>query len=435
MKAIIVIVLTVSFMLVTNKLTNIHNFKIAKSWEDVKAHQYEQTPGLLRAEKIGLAKEFDVSVPIPGTNMTFEIDEIWYNNQDVYVFFNIDKSFKDIPNIHFTFFSEEVETTYRNGPYTKNVGAQDGIFYKNRYYNRLVVTPIYDDKQELVSEVKSVVIDDLYIQINNKRYSLDPIALKLDYKQENEKRILIDVHEEYFSQLGTIVWKDLMIGTSNNLLNFSFIPKEGYALNTIRATITSNHGEERNIVFIDKLGNNEYAVNFEPFNQYPSEISVQLENITLVDDRSFSFSFNVDDYTTSRTEKKLDDRIKTVQNTDIYLNRLFYDDRGMMFEILLKPKESKKGEFHLVAVTPNTIHADQKGIDKDVLQSLPYIVKATNEKGKIAEYGSRGSGPGERMSMFLERSFIEKSEQVQVEFSQLLNELKVEKEFVFKTEQ
>lgn len=42
---------------------------VADSWEDVKAFQYEKTPGLKRAEKLGLTRHYeDIKIDVPGTN-------------------------------------------------------------------------------------------------------------------------------------------------------------------------------------------------------------------------------------------------------------------------------------------------------------------------------------------------------------------------------
>lgn len=46
--------------------------------------------------------------------------------------------------------------------------------------------------------------------------------------------------------------------------------------------------------------------------------------------------------------------------------------------------------------------------------NIPLLLIAKNENGDIAEYGQRGGGPGERFSMFLDKSFVQGSKRINV---------------------
>ncbi|MFD1738142.1 hypothetical protein ACFSCX_16565 [Bacillus salitolerans] len=441
MNTIVVLVLLVSFVLVTNKLTklNEHDLHEVRNWEDVKSWQYEQTPGLLRAEELGLAKNYDITIPIEGTSKTFELNEIWYNKNTVYIFYSVDYEKNHIPTINFHFGTEVVDSrNYVNRPYSGNVSPDEGVVYKGRYYHRVQVNPIYNEEQEFVEEVEQAFLKEFTVRIDEKTYELEPITVQLDYQLSNEEEVEFALDKEQVVKGHTITWKSMFIGTSHNALGFSFEPLSSYVLSGVQARVETDHGEERTIYTMNSLGDKHYSLSFDPFNVYPTAITIKTENIHLTDDQRFSFEFNVEDFTIETTDKKVHTLLETIQETDIFLERLFYDDRGVMFELLLKPTPTNDGNQYLVATTPTVYGEYEHRLgeaktpkEEERLKAIPYIMHVTNEKGEIASYGSRGSGPEERMGLFLDRAFIEKSKTIRVEVSHLLHEIKVHENVEF----
>ncbi|GIO12616.1 hypothetical protein J19TS2_21710 [Cohnella xylanilytica] len=56
----------------------------ADRWEQVKAYQYEKTPGLERAEKLGLTRDFDKEIPVPDSSDSVMIHEVWANRANIF---------------------------------------------------------------------------------------------------------------------------------------------------------------------------------------------------------------------------------------------------------------------------------------------------------------------------------------------------------------
>jgi hypothetical protein len=119
---------------------------------------------------------------------------------------------------------------------------------------------------------------------------------------------------------------------------------------------------------------------------------------------------------------KLDQYLATIRNSKVYLEKLIYDERGLAFQ--LKYEETKKDKPYERLVVHNPPSFRRETLDSnDQLAILPNLVEVRNEKGEEADYGQRGSGPEERISLFLGKEFSERSETIMVNVNNLTYEL------------
>ncbi|MBB6451703.1 uncharacterized protein YpmB [Salirhabdus euzebyi] len=191
----IIIVFFILFVLIYFEDTNKSFFNQTQldevsSWEEVKEYQYENTPGLKRAEKLGLAKTFDyLTYEIPGTEKEISIDEVWYSDQQVYLFYSydIDESMiedmesnqeRQSQTVQFAPTISESNDVINHGIYTGNWPNDTGVIYDGKLYQRLIFSPFFDNSVEhhLVERIPEFVLKNFRIHIEGETRGIGDIT-------------------------------------------------------------------------------------------------------------------------------------------------------------------------------------------------------------------------------------------------------------------
>ncbi len=404
----------------------------ANSWEQVKAYQYEKTPGLERAEKLGLTRGFDKKIPIPGTSDDLIVHEVWPNREHIYFFYSV--STKSMPAegkapvLSFNAKNEQANPS-EHPVYTLNWAPQEGVYYKGRWYGRLATDAYRNDNTKL-DEWKEVELTNLSVRRGDlDTIALPAVSLPVEYRASDEIVETYPIGQSYGDADRKLEVDRLEVGTSENRLFFRFSAPNGDRSKPMNVSVRlrTDQGETREARIVENFS----MVGFEPFNKRPGRIAVEWDSVRYMD-RDLGFEFTLDgakikeDIGKRQGMVRIDssERIDRLLHTDILLNELIYDERGLAFSILYESdKGLKKPYVRLASETPNSIPVEMKEEDRERNSvNLPLIVRVFNAGGEEKNIGQSGSDSGERYDAFIENPFGGEAEELRVSVTNLLVE-------------
>jgi len=402
----------------------------------VDSYYYEKTPGLKRAEKLGLVTEVNKRVEIT-EDASIEIDKIWYNSDDIFIFYNtsLPKETKmterymppRLANLRVKpEISEKFSSQYLT-LYTKNIGSREGIVYNNRFYHRIVAEPIKTQNDEEIKQIDEKVSVDISMKINENRSTVSNVEIPLQYNKESQSVYTTSINQTIENPLVDIQFNRIEIGINKNYLYGEIDSVNNHKIHEIKGKVTTDTGEDFRIFGSNRNDNkpNSFIFETQAFNSEPEEIDIEIQQVSLVGEKSFEFSLDVSDYEqkisngSGKYEKQLHKKIDEIKQTNIFLERLYYDDRGISFGILYEPIDTNQ-KVHLLESTPRTPREGSRGSKLE----LPTEVSAVNSEGIKGEYGQRGVG-GSHFSVFLTNDFVKSSQEVNVTVKNLLYKVAV----------
>jgi hypothetical protein len=135
------------------KIEKVEELTFVDTIEEVKEWQNERTPGLKRAEELGLINHYDVEIPIADTGHSLFIEKIWYSPKAVTIFYSIDlgkegyqlryardseNTIDRIPDLHFLFTTPSVRDQQPNNILDQNgLSPGEGVVFVKRFYNQV----------------------------------------------------------------------------------------------------------------------------------------------------------------------------------------------------------------------------------------------------------------------------------------------------------
>src|SRR5690606_599466 len=442
------------------KYSNTQGRVIAKSLVDVDLYYYTKTPGLKRAEGLGLVTQVNKTIPIT-EDANLHIEKIWYNAENTLVFYYIEMpdlkkklSNPNDPHDLSTFiqyitihedengeFKEEPKVVATGGgPYLKSIHpSYDGVIYENRLYQRAVIENIrsnsdsWEGDVEYVQNLNTKLTSDITVNLLGEVIIINDVELPVHFDFTSDSIIIKTINETNESQYARLTFEKLEIRPEKNLLYGKYELPEGQQFSEINANLVLNGRVIDTIVGYEDVEGDPDSFIFQipAFNELPDEVTFEIDNVHLFGKDSFEFTMDVSDYeqrlaNAESYEKKANEKITEIKDTRVYLERLYYDDRGINFDILYKAKKRKQ-PLRLIPDVPLN-----PSFGYDDYSHLRIFVTAENESGEPGEpedYGQIGSGPGEKYSMFLDRKFIEKSKEVTVTIERLLYSAQIDQSF------
>lgn len=412
---------------------------VADSWEDVKAFQYQKTPGLKRAEKLGLTRHYeDIKIDVPGTNRTLSIDEIWFTKDFSYLFYSI-----DLGEDGFNLTREHIEENFPEliispglvdndqeimlGSSRGRWSITEGIVYQNRLYHQIQFPEFLkrtDEGYERISSMEELILSGAMVRIGDENYELDDIRLPVHFDEHDEIVKTIDLNREVEVMGHTLTWEMLELGTTYNRLYFRFEPVEDRLGNRIKLVMNTDQGEIRDYsagARIEQTEDGSYVIQTHPFNHWPNTIDLELKGVTMVGSDEFSFEVDTEPYKTflnNSTDEvpEINRFLETIKNTDIFLNSTFREEDMGIFISYELPDHADVPYMKLVGGMP--VHSDE--VRDDTFSKIMFHIE--NEKGETPESGSRFADV-ENYGFYIEKEYIENSEKLFVEVSHLYYEI------------
>lgn len=410
------------------------------SWEQVKAYQYEKTPGLERAEKLKLTREFDTAIEFPESTDMLAIHEIWYNLEHIYVFYSVDMKLSaaslpreaDIPYVSFRVKADQ-ESTFENPIFAQNWAPTEGVYYKGRIYGRATTNSIRNDVGEL-EKVERLKLTGVNIRKGDTTVALPDVLLTANFDAAEEKLESIAIKHSHYALGESIELNRLDLGTTINRLYFEYSSSnQSNKFVGAEVVIQTNEGEMRQGIIYSE--DSLLYVAFQPFNRRPKSIELEWQTLKFFNKEN-QIEFKIDatkykDHVREREDshrEEVNRKIGSLQNTNIFLQEIYYDDRGISFQVEYKKDKGLKIPYlHLYPEMPNSIFPGASQEEKTKQKNiLPMLVHVVNERGEEAEIGQRGSGSGGRYSAFIDAAITERSKELNVTVSNLITELVVD---------
>ncbi|WP_258361149.1 hypothetical protein [Moorella sulfitireducens (nom. illeg.)] len=424
-----VVLLFLLVLLTTGCGLNNTGIKQARSLAEVDQYLAAMTPGLTRAQELGLVTPLNIEIPVLEANTAVHLEKIWYNSQEVFLFYSLANYRQDpnqkhgLPYMYLDFGSLETaggEKLLNSPGYTSNFSPQEGIVYRGRYYGRMTYNPLQKVNGEKLPAVDKVVWKQAKLIIGDKSYPLQPVTLTVNYDQsrEIEQSYVINYSQELLGR--KFEAKELLLGVAENRLRFTFsTPKNERVYKVAVGKIVTDKKEEYYINPVVETSNNpnEFWLVFPAFNQIPERITLKIEKLILLGDDELTFSFDLNPYKQYLAADNikiidLNQEVGNVHNTKVFIESVGVRDRGLSMNMLLIPDDN---EALYEALEADRLMDGHKVSNPE----YPNLIYITNERGEVGTIGGVSVGPGNREGVTINPAFIEQSQRLNVKIAKL----------------
>jgi len=434
---IVLVVLFLARCLYINEKKDSPVIKVATEAQ-LQDYLFEKIPGLKRAECAGRVSYPALTFDVPEQDRDIRLEKVWYSNELVYVVYSLGNLVPDETNTTLRWVNDE-DMDVMN--YTKDMDIGEGALYDNRFYSTFIFDNVKESRQPSNEKTELNLELDVTLNKDEKQTKIEKIPFSVSYDPAWDEPIYLSVDEELPLLEGVIKLRGLELASTESYLYLDFDHPDGKQIYHFIGYVTNVNNDSRRIWIPLESGGDKarYRAKFDAMDTVLHKFNLEIERAVLVGDEKFDFTIDATKY---RYEDGMDVKrqnlnrpIITMVNTDISLEEIVWDERGIRFELLYKQKKGLKPPY---AVLTAGIISDSKGRGYSVIDirpreeakrywereefenwPFPNLVTAYNEKGEPAKYGQRGVGPGDRMGMFLDREFTEQSETIHVEVENL----------------
>lgn len=409
-----------------------------KQEEELHEHFYQLIPGLKRAESSGNVYELDYQLTLPEERGSMNLTQIWYSHPNIYIFYSIEGDLPTEITAGLKWETDHLES-YRT-LFNLNRGEQalqQGITYKNRYYNVLKFSNMNHlyDADATVTHIPLTLFPQL--NYHGQQVELEAVPVELTYDPDLEKSFTIPLTGDIdLAEHGRIMLQQLILEPQATYLTFDYIGPTDDHLDLLAGTLTIDSDYTRRLwTPLEPTGNASpyYQISFEALDSIPSDISIKLEGMRLVTEESLSFEVEVTDFhgklTAPGGQKDFSHYVGTVRGVDYYLDYLFWDERGLLIE-MYKDIQAKENAIHNISSSEITFRWQEqqfKNIDKS--KNGPYhnwrfpnMISVTNEQGIAAtvdDFGSFGGTGRTGIGFFINSDYVEASNRLVVTLSNI----------------
>lgn len=404
----------------------------AKSQEDIQEFFYEKTPGLKRAQEEGNVMEINKSVKIPGGTDVLTVDRIWYTGQVIHVFFHIDGKIPTDTSGNLKWTNGENSISFLNG---MNIG--EGIVYKDIYYSRLSfgnMKEAEESSEEILEEKLSLEITLRFGDLgeDEKQIKLPDMDFTVGFDPEKEKTTEVDLKGTVeLGRYGRLVFDKLIMEPQDSYLTFDYENQYGYHLQYMAGTMSTDKRDERKLwipVMPTGLESPRYKLKFDALEAEPDSATIKIDGMKLITRESVVFEIPVSKYhgkfQKPVQEEEVGRKIGNVNDVELYLKRLWWNDGGLAFEIWQDVDLSEDNPVDCISTSMTTIIYDLSRLNRNEYKTWPFpnVITVMDQNGREADekyYGQRGGGPDESINLEMDKEFVEASESITVKIENL----------------
>ncbi|MFC4558403.1 hypothetical protein ACFO3D_09280 [Virgibacillus kekensis] len=404
-----------------------HEFgKKVDSMEDVEDFYNRITPGLEKAEDLGLVTDVDKTIKMENGS-TLHIDRIWYNSDEILIFYSIGIAEYDgriPPRISGLVINDDKKGRFSGQSLSRGgFGRYEGVIYNNRYYHQVAMHPIMGHSNKPLSEFDGVVSAFIGVEKQHNNTETVEVKLPLRYDKDKEPEVTLLVNKSIKNHDITVTLDHMNIKlTGTHVSGTVDIPSEDY-INRIdgKLVATFKDGKELPITFSQPMRTeNDFSIELRAFHAVPEKVTFTIYSLNFISDESVKFSMDVSDYeeklsaSSGSYTKPINKKVGESKNTEILLESKQYTNEGVRFNIVYKPEKPGQ-DVQLVA--------DHLTIGDTTVANLPNVINATNEEGNPPSF-NRSSIQDMQFSLELKRDFIKTSEQIDITLENLLYRVK-----------
>lgn len=177
-----------------------------------------------------------------------------------------------------------------------------------------------------------------------------------------------------------------------------------------------------------------YQLKFDALDQIPNTISLEIYGVKLITDEDIMFDIPVERFhgelKDPLKEEKPHTKIGSVNDIDLFLQRLWWDERGLGISIAQNVDVNNQLNRISTSQVHDVIEAEylQKGdhFNNWRFPNVIAISKDSVHEAGMEDYGSRGSGREEDLeyiSISVKKDFVETAEVIHVKLSNISQQL------------
>ncbi|MFC7062847.1 hypothetical protein [Halobacillus seohaensis] len=319
------------------------NIKQAETREDVDKFFESRSRGYTKAKEMELIINPNQSFEIPEHEGELTIDEVWYSQHQVFMYYSVDlhvfegkdnlstRSLFNISNINLTASEGDLPTQSHSG-FNSGQSSEHLITYDGKLYGLTMMPPLGQQNQD--TEINETALTSFQIEMAGETQKTEEQPIKYTYESGQEILQSAELQSTYKKDGLSIEPKQIELGITNNRITFE-ITHDEYEVANLHGTI-SEGDSSRDIAFIIQNRENPalYESSFFPFFENPESLQLDIDRVTMLTEEGYSFEVDVSDYEEvidddwSRERVEVDEKVAELYNTDVYLEEKVYDPSG-----------------------------------------------------------------------------------------------------------
>lgn len=326
----------------TQTYPTLENEEVKKVDSKSEVHKFFNsiTPGLKRAESLGIVKHIDKEIQFEGFQRSLVLDKIWYKKDEAYLFYNRDiesvgktpshNKDVEVPNIK-NISIDPGRTNLDIGISSYGSAPRESVQFEGRFYSRLRFD-IHDKEYDKISTINKTVPVNVNLNVDGKS-EVFSTSIPVAYQSSQEYIQEIDLNQTFSQDDISLDFNSLEIGSSYNRLYFTSETLPDHDLYNIFMTIQPVNDEKENASYIrsDKQTENpnDYYIEWDPFNEIPDQLSFNLKHATVRGTESVYFQLDFNSYFADHNEERfeLGKKVAHRKNTSIIVESLFKQKR------------------------------------------------------------------------------------------------------------
>lgn len=430
--ALILVLATIAYWTFAGQATA-DTLKYVDDMEEVNQEIADRTPGLNRADELGLTRSFYRKRIVMGTPYTLYFDKVWYNSEQIYVFYHVEYDSEEsitidnLPYLQFQVTAPDSEgQLWEEVSFAKKWPVSEGIVYNNAFYHRLSVQPLKNQDLKLISKIDEIALQQIELTIGDETYSLPDVYLPIDFNAANERLTKITFAERIELGGHTAVLETLELGIAENSLTFRVLTDEDVQPLEWTGRVIIDEEVERPFIRarLNALGDNRYRFEFDPFDHVPEKIEFEIEKVAWVGKEQITYRTGVsmwlDDGNASSSKQKvhpIGEMIDHIHGTDILFDEWVETEEGLQFQFRYDVPKKKGSSIRLA---PRLMQ------DEDWIERIPWnantVLTVLDNQGRRLEVFDRFI-EGEEFGASLSWDDVKRADWIEFKIERLVHEV------------
>ncbi|GGF33969.1 hypothetical protein GCM10010954_36280 [Halobacillus andaensis] len=333
--------------------------------EDIDQFYEDQIQGYKKAKDLNIIQFPDQSFDIPEHEGTLTIDELWYTQHQVFMYYSVDlKVFEDkeyTPSGPFFDISRvniakegdlptQTRPIFNNNSNYSHYKIYEGKLYGLAHLDRLEQEGLehYSIQNDQDASLNEAAPTTFRLEMEDGFHKTEEQPISYTYEPGQEILHTEEFHQTYKKDGLTVTPKKIEFGIMGNKITFDIKHKD-YPITNLGGTL---HMDDQSFSLSHIWKPDENSQTFEsrvpPASDIPESLELDLDTVTMVHDEEYSLEIDVSDYdktveeddrATILIEEKIDEHL----NTDIILEEKIYDtSMTSQFRFSFEPKETNE---------------------------------------------------------------------------------------------
>lgn len=331
----IITLVTIFFAMINREDTKV-SLLTANGEEEVNLYYYRAVPGLKMAEEMGLVHPVNKRIDLSGHNAKLNIDRIWYNNQNIVIFYHIEDLTQVIylgGDVYLPS-NEPIKKTNFWGSHTIGGINEKGIIYGQDFYSCLTLPLLNDKSGKPLSELDVLTFKPILtipsIDKSNKKESIQLKAFEIDlkYRSDEETVVKIPIQDQIEIDDKRISFYQVDITPSICRIYFQYLNSSKDKVYRVKGKYTTDKGEINSFDVYPTVITDypyHYYIEVPPFHESPDDIQLLIESLSCIGGDNVSFEIDTNLYTKKKAVYDVEIGYNSIKNTDLGINKILLD--------------------------------------------------------------------------------------------------------------